>query len=154
MQEMSRKKLLQLDKETLVEIILELSKQSKDQEARLHKNSHNSSKPPSSDGLAKPPKPKSLRKKGERKSGGQPKHKGSTLELTDAPDHTIEIPVTQCECCTGSDLTHTPVCGHERRQVFENPQPTLEVTEYRTNQAMSRMHRPIQVLSDLLTKVS
>jgi len=132
MQKLSREALLQLDKEQLVEIILELSKRIEALEARLHKSSRNSSKPPSSDGLAKPPpKPKSLRKKGTRTSGGQPGHKGRTLELADAPDHTIELPVTECACCGSSDLTHAPVCGYERRQMFEIPQPALEVTEYR-----------------------
>ncbi len=132
MQKLTQEALLQIDKKALVEIILELRKQIEALEARLHKSSRNSSKPPSSDGLAKPPpKPKSLRKKGTRKSGGQPGHKGRTLELTDTPDHTIEIPVTECACCGGSDLTHAPVCGYERRQLFEAPQPTLEVTEYR-----------------------
>jgi len=130
MPEMSRESLLQSDKESLVEVILELIKRNEELEARLHKNSRNSSKPPSSDGLAKP-KPKSLRKKGTKKPGGQPGHKGLTLELTESPDHIIEIPVTQCACCADSDLTHEPVCDHERRQVFEIPQPKLEVTEYR-----------------------
>lgn len=48
-------------------------------EARLAQNSRNSSKPPSSDGLNKP-KPKSLRKPGERPTGGQKDHKGHTLK--------------------------------------------------------------------------
>ena len=136
---LTREELLQLDKATLVEIILQLqdqvqtlTKRAEELESRLHKSSRNSSKPPSTDGLAKPPpKPKSLRKKGERKSGGQPRHKPHRLKPVEKPDHTIALPVTGCTCSVGLDLPQAPVLDYERRQVFEIPEPSIEVTEYR-----------------------
>ena len=55
-------------------------------EQRLNKNSSNSSKRPSSDGLGKPPRTTSLRENGKNKSGGQKGHKGETLKQTETPD--------------------------------------------------------------------
>ena len=98
-------------------------------ESRLRKNSRNSSKPPSSDGLAKP-KPKSLRKSTQRKTGGQPGHPGSTLRQVDNPDETFRLPLTKCPCGAESTLEDAPVLGHQRRQVFDLPEPKLRVREY------------------------
>ena len=79
--------------ESLLEIIEVQAAQIKLLEARIHeleqrlnKNSTNSSKPPSSDGLLKPPRTTSLRENGKNKSGGQVGHKGETLKQTEAPD--------------------------------------------------------------------
>ncbi|MFQ5356556.1 MAG: IS66 family transposase [Mariprofundaceae bacterium] len=136
---LTREELLQLDKETLVEIILQLqepvqalTKRVEELESRLNKNSRNSSKPPSTDGLTKlAVKPKSLRKKGKRKSGGQPEHKPHRLKPVEHPEHAIEIAVVGCDCSADIDLAQLPVLGYECRQVFEIPQPSIEVTEYR-----------------------
>ena len=98
---------------------------------RLALTSRNSSKPPSTDGLAKPA-PKSLRKKTGRKRGGQPGHPGRTLQPVAQPDHTILHPLGGCPCgkCSGRSLRNEPVLDYEKRQVFELPQKPLEVTEH------------------------
>ena len=65
---------------------------------KLHKNSKNSSKPPSSDGLAKP-KPSSLRKPSGRKAGAQNGHDGNGLSLMSSPTQTIPHKPAQCGNC-------------------------------------------------------
>ena len=55
----------------------------KELQAKLSKDSSNSGKPPSSDGLAKKktlPRTESQRKKGQKPNGGQVGHEGSTLD--------------------------------------------------------------------------
>jgi len=125
-----------LDKKSLVDLILEMNQQMlqmaeeiqvlKDQ---LAKHSGNSGKPPSSDGLKKKPAPKSLRKKGQRKSGGQPGHEGHTLTMVPDPDHIVLHSVVSCPQCM-SDLSDVEAVGVEKRQVFDVPPLKLEVTEH------------------------
>ncbi|MFH1755318.1 MAG: IS66 family transposase [Candidatus Latescibacterota bacterium] len=95
---------------------------------QVSKNSHNSSKPPSSDGLTKPV-PKSLRKKSGRRPGGQHGHKGETLKMRESPDHVELYRVEQCGRC-GRSLKEEEAMDIERRQVFDIPPITIEVTEH------------------------
>ena len=65
---------------------------------QLSKDSMNSSKPPSSDGLRK--KTRSLRSKSERPAGGVPGHPGHHLKRSDTPDHIINHePPSRCDTC-------------------------------------------------------
>jgi transposase len=97
-------------------------------EEQVAKDSHNSHKPPSSDGLSKP-KPKSLRPKSERPTGGQPGHPGHTLHMVKKPDRIVPHRVERCSDC-GRSLTGQQPDRVERRQVHDLPEPKLEVTEH------------------------
>jgi transposase len=98
-------------------------------EGQIAKNSRNSSKPPSSDGLKKP-NPKSLRKTGERKSGGQTGHTGSTLNQIDNPDFVKTHKVLCCENCN-CNLELAGLLGYDVRQEFELPPIKIQATEHR-----------------------
>jgi hypothetical protein len=96
-------------------------------EELIAKDSHNSSKPPSTDGFKKPA-PKSLRKKSGRSSGGQPGHVGRTLAMA-PPDRIEPHRVERCECC-GRPLANQPPDDIEKRQVHDLPPLRLIVTEH------------------------
>lgn len=95
---------------------------------RLSKDSSNSSKPPSTDGYTKP-SPKSLRKCTKR-NGGQEGHKGDTLKPVENPDHVMIRRVDCCDKC-GISLDTEQALSHVKRQVFDIPQPLLQILEYR-----------------------
>jgi transposase/uncharacterized coiled-coil protein SlyX len=115
--------------EQLLATISELNERIKTQDEQLHKNSRNSSKPPSTDGFSRPSRPTPIRPKTDRPSGGQKGHPGHTLEMTDKPDHVIVHHVLSCNGCNRS-LADTPVASYERHQVFDIPPVKIEVTEH------------------------
>jgi transposase len=99
-------------------------------EGQAAKDSHNSSKPPSSNGFKEPVrKTASLREKSSKKSGGQPGHAGKTLMMVEQPDQTIRLTPQQCKHCQ-QDLASAPLCRTERVQEFDLPSVRLLVTEY------------------------
>lgn len=98
-------------------------------QARLNKDSHNSSKPPSSDGYKKPPKPPNLRSKSGKKPGGQPGHAGCTLNPVEKPDFTVSHVPETCSAC-GFSLLGAEVVGSTKHQSFDLPILRLEVTEH------------------------
>ncbi|MBQ2382169.1 MAG: IS66 family transposase [Succinivibrio sp.] len=93
---LEQNKKLSLTIESLQDEIKELKRQ-------LGQNSNNSSKPPSSDGYAKSPKKRSLRKTSGLKAGGQKGHKGANLSVPHDPDEVKTHIPDKCKCC--SNLT-------------------------------------------------
>ncbi len=98
--------------------------------AQQAQDSHNSSRPPSSDGLKK--KSRRPKKNGSCSAGGQKGHKGETLMMVDTPDSTIVCPVKNCIFC-GRPLDHVEPTDTQRRQVFDLPPQKVEVTEYQVD---------------------
>jgi len=104
-------------------------------ERRLGLNSSNSGKPPSSDGLTKPPRTKSLREPSGKKPGGQKGHRGETLRQVENPDVIVDH---YPEGCTNCALKMTPEMGtgYHSRQVFDVPEPKVVVTEHRAHSCL------------------
>nr|MBS0019350.1 hypothetical protein [Gammaproteobacteria bacterium] len=103
-------------------------------EARLAKDSHNSSKPPSSDRPFRKPPPRSQRKVSGRKPGGQEGHKGATRPLVDNPDHQVVIP-----------LKGTCTCGRCRSQIPVQITPSGAKSSSWSSAARSQNTGPLPV---------
>lgn len=125
----------------LVREVTALQARVKALEARLALDSHNSSKPPSSDGGRAKPQPRSLRQASGARPGGQPGHPGHTLRLVATPDRLVVHRPTQCAGC-GAPLAAAAdgnagaleALADERRQVVDLPPLALEVIEHRVAQ--------------------
>lgn len=115
----------------MVKILLgrveELEKEVRQLKSRLTMDSHNSSKPPSSDGLKK--KIKNLRQPSQNPTGGQNGHEGKWLKFVEKPDETKVHDVETCENCNCSlnELIQVQV---EKAHVFAIPKPKLFVREH------------------------
>jgi len=101
-------------------------------EHRLDKDSSNSSKPPSSDGLDKPSRvERRATERGQRRRPGkQPGAPGAHLAQVATPDQVVERVPGRCGGC-GADLAGAAVVGVQVRQVFDLPPLHLAVTEHR-----------------------
>jgi transposase len=99
-----------------------------DLEARLKQSSSNSSKPPSSDGLAKPA-PKSLRERSGRGPGRPKGQDGVTLEQVADPDIVVRHVPAVCAGC-GAGLADAAEVEMTRRQVIDVPPVKPRVTEH------------------------
>ena len=107
---MDRTALNQLSKDALIALLLSQEARLAELERRLGLNSSNSDKPPSSDGLKKPPRVSSLRERSGKKTGGQPGHPGETLRRSETPDAFVDHYPAQCGAC-GAPLTASLLSG-------------------------------------------
>lgn len=119
---------LEAENAALREQVTVLAERLHELEARMAKDSHNSSKPPSSDGLFR--KTKSLRWRSGKKPGGQIGHRGETLRLVACPDMVVEHRPTICSGCQSPLPAAAPIVVQERRQTHEVPAVRLQITEH------------------------
>lgn len=104
-------------------------------EGQQKKNSKNSSKPPSSDGLRRTV---SLREPTGKKPGGQADHAGRTLERVGEPDEVIVHGTSEmCSHCQ-THLVDVAAVIAESRQVMDVPKVKIFTTEHQ----IERKHCP------------
>jgi transposase/uncharacterized coiled-coil protein SlyX len=100
-------------------------------EGQLAKDSHNSSKPPSSDGPRRKVRRQSRRS--EKPTGGQPGHAGGTLLQVKSPDEVVRHRPVVCPHCQQS-LEGVAGQIKERRQVHDLPEVRLLVREHQVEE--------------------
>jgi transposase len=124
---------LEAENAVLREQVSQLQGRVAELEGRLVKDSHNSSKPPSSDGLGR--KRSGQRPASEKKSGGQTGHVGSRLAMAEQPDRMVVHGPSECVHC---HLLLEGVVSQviERRQVHDLPVWRVQVTEHQVEEVM------------------
>jgi transposase len=113
------------------EQITQLAERLQRVEGQLAKDSHNSSKPPSSDGPRR--RPHSQRRRSEKPTGGQPGHAGGTLMQVASPDEVVRHRPMICPHCQ-QPLESLPGQLKERRQVHDLPEIRLVVREHQVEE--------------------
>jgi len=93
----------------------------KELQEQINKNSKNSSKPPSSDGLKKPPvnKDRSLRGKSGKKQGAQDGHNGVHLSVLADPNEVKHHMHSDCSNCPYHDSCLEKACVKETRHELD-----------------------------------
>jgi transposase len=125
--------------------IADAEKQIADLERQLalrKQNSTNSSKPPSSDGLAGEPRERGRSKKSRRKAGGQPGHRGAHRPLVPITqvDEVRPVLPEQCQHCghaLPADIEQVQTTGEpQRHQVTELPPIQARTIEYQCHRVV------------------
>lgn len=107
----------------------------KELERELGQNSQNSNWPSSRDKKRKKKSHRrNSREKSEKQSGGQKGHPGHTLEMKEKPDKVEVHRPEECEYCYQPFSPEQDVVGEQKRQVFDLPPLSLEVTEHQVVQ--------------------
>ena len=101
--------------------IEELNQTINELQEQVNKNSKNSSKPPSSDGLKKPPvnKDRSLRGKSGKKQGAQEGHNGANLSVLTDPNKIEHHMHSDCMNCPYHDACLEKACVKETRHEID-----------------------------------
>jgi hypothetical protein len=113
-------------------------------QSRLEKDSHNSHKPPSSDGPGTTPRPPS--KPTGRKRGGQPGRKGKfRASLPEGSEtRTVDVKLTTCPHCA-HEIPPEAITGSQTERVLDLVQQLTEVTAYRREEGCCpHCHRKVQ----------
>ena len=115
----------------LTATVKELNQTIRELKEQLNKNSKNSSKPPSSDGLKKPAvnKNKSLRESSGKKQGAQEGHDGVHLSVISDPDHIENHMHSDCTGCPHRAECLSKACIKETRHEIDTV-VTVDVTAH------------------------
>ena len=117
--------------DSMNQTITDLNQTIKELKEQLNKNSKNSSKPPSSDGLKKPAvkKNKSLRESSGKKQGAQEGHDGVHLSVISDPDHIENHMHSDCTGCPHREKCLSKACIKETRHEVDAV-VTVDVTAH------------------------